>query len=100
LGTCPLLVLPSSFVFFERYLALSKMCLQKKELESQESENPAGEKKPAGEKLRVVRNFNQKKPVVDGMKSNVATLSHDVLAGVSLPILLSHHVAHASELYS
>ncbi|KAG0603576.1 hypothetical protein M758_10G104100 [Ceratodon purpureus] len=55
---------------------------KKKELELPESEKTAREKKPSSEKPRVVRNFNQKKPVADGMRSKVATLSHDVLAGV------------------
>jgi len=58
------------------------MCLQKKELESQVSEKPATEK-PTGEKPRVARSFNQKRPVADDKAGNVATLSHDVLAGVS-----------------
>ena len=68
------------------------MCLQKKELESQETEKPSDEKKPASEKPRVVRKFNQKRPVVDGTTSNVATLSHDVLAGVSVPFLSAYLV--------
>lgn len=58
---------------------------KKKALESEESEKSGGEKKPAkpaGEKPRVVRNFNQKRPVADGMTSKAATLSHDLLAGV------------------
>lgn len=66
------------------------MCLQKKELESQVSEKPATEK-PTGEKPRVARSFNQKRPVADGMAGNVATLSHDVLAGVSALLLFVHH---------
>lgn len=67
------------------------MILQKKELELPESEKTAREKKPSSEKPRVVRNFNQKKPVADGMRSKVATLSHDVLAGVSLSCLSILH---------
>lgn len=70
------------------------MCLQKKALESEESEKSGGEKKPAkpaGEKPRVVRNFNQKRPVADGMTSKAATLSHDLLAGVSVLFLSVHH---------
>lgn len=58
----------------------------KKDLEQSQKpdgvEKPAIEKKSASEKPRLVRNFNQKKPVADGMTSNVATLSRDVLAGV------------------
>lgn len=76
-------------IVFELYLVFFLMCLQKKELESQEPAKPSTEK-PAGEKPRVARNFNQKRPVADGMTSNVATLSHDVLAGVSVLFLLVH----------